>query len=257
MITRRHKYLQRIHNLGFKNFLAYTWHQKTKLPRQGEFTLASRHAAHPLVCRAGTSDIDVFKHIYVLREYACLDELREPALIIDCGANAGYSTAYFLNRFPTARVIAVEPDPGNFEMLRKNTAPFGDRCETVRAGVWSKAGGLMFSEVPFGDGREWARSVREAAPHETPAVTAVDVGGLLAASGFDRISLLKIDIEGSEAAVFSGSHSAWIDRVDNLIIELHGEACSELYDAAAEAAGFESRVVGGLTLSQRRSKLSV
>lgn len=245
------RYLQRIRELGLVNFLAYTWHQKTKRPKRGEFTLGSPHAAHPLFCRGGSSDIDVFKHIYVCREYSCLDHLSDPKLIIDCGANAGYSASYFLTRFPAAKLIAVEPDLGNFEMLRKNTACFGDRCDAVMAGVWSKSCGLVFSEVPFGDGREWARSVREARPLEVPVVEAVDIGGLLAASGFERISLLKIDIEGSEVAVFSGSHTEWIDRVDNLIIELHGDECGKLYHAAASAAGFESVIVGGLTWSRR------
>ena len=156
------KYLKRIRNLGFKNFLRYTFHQKTKRPHRGEFKLYSKHAAHPLTCRGGSSDIDVFKHIYTLREYECLDNITNPGLIIDCGANAGFSTSYFLNRFPKAHVIAVEPDPGNFKLLERNMDPYGSRGKAIQAGIWSKTCDLRFSEIPFGDGREWARSVREA-----------------------------------------------------------------------------------------------
>lgn len=245
------KYLQRIENLGFANFLSYTWHQKTKLPKSGRFALASKYAETPLACRGGSSDIDVFKHIYVIREYSCLDDLDKPGLIIDCGANGGYSTVYLLNRFPQAKVIAIEPDPGNFDILSKNVEHYGERCEPIRAGVWSKSCGLMFSEEIFGDGREWAQSVREARPGETAAVDAVDIGSILAISGQERISLLKIDIEGSESAVFSGSHLEWLNRVDNIIIELHGDECTKIYLDAVNAAGFMSRVVGGLMLSQR------
>lgn len=252
----RNKYLKRIDQLGFSNFLRYTWHQKTKRPKSGTFELRSPHALHPLTCRGGTSDIDVFKHIYVIREYACLDWLENPELIIDCGANAGFSTSYFLSRFPGAKVVAVEPDPGNFEALRNNTAWSGERCDAVQAGVWSKCCGLMFSEEPFGDGREWAVSVREAGPNESPAVKAVDVASLIERSGLERVSLLKIDIEGSEAAVFDGSHRQWIDQVDHIIIELHGDSCSKIYQHAVEEAGFESEVVGGLTLSRRRTAIA-
>ena len=116
----RNKYLKRIKNLGFKNFLLYTLHKKTKRPRYGEFKLYSKHAAYPLTCRAGSSDIDVFKHVYTLRGYKCLDNIADPRLIIDCGANAGFSTSYFLNRFPKAHVIAIEPDPANFKLLVRN-----------------------------------------------------------------------------------------------------------------------------------------
>jgi FkbM family methyltransferase len=245
------RYLQRIENLGFSNFLKYTWHQKTKLPRKGGFFLNSRHAPHPLYCRAGTSDIDVFKHIFVVHEYSCLDLPGEPELIIDCGANAGYSSAYLLKRFPTAQVIAIEPDPGNYQSLVRNTRSFGERCVALQAGVWSKTCGLKFSEAPFGDGREWAVSVRETTDGEVPDVQSVDVGSLIEQAGNKRVSLLKVDIEGSEDAVFDGSHKQWIDRVDHIIIELHGEKSTRNYLDAVDAAGFTSKVVGGLTLSTR------
>ncbi|MDP4625638.1 MAG: FkbM family methyltransferase [Akkermansiaceae bacterium] len=245
------KYAQRIDNLGFSNFLKYTWHQKTKLPKSGKFQLNSRYALAPLSCRGGTSDIDVFKHIYVIREYACLDHLDSPQLIIDCGANAGFSSSYLLNQFPSAKVIAVEPDHGNHGMLCKNTAIFGDRCTPINAGVWSKKCGLKFSEIPFGDGREWAVSVREAREKEKPDIEAVDIGTLIQQSGQARVSLLKIDIEGSEDEVFNGSHTAWIDKVDNIIIELHGAESTKNYIAAVDAAGFNSKDLGGLTLSTR------
>jgi FkbM family methyltransferase len=252
MMRKIRKYAAACGNLGCSHFLAYLYYQKLRRPKSRSFFLSSKHAGHPLQCRPfPSSGIDVFKHIFVLREYHCLDELSITGLIIDCGANAGFSTAYFLNRFPEATVIAVEPDPGNFELLTRNVAPYGDRCETVKAGVWSKPGGLKFPEVAFGDGREWARSVREVVPGETPDVEAVDIGSLLERSGRARISLLKIDIEGSEETVFSGSHAAWLDRVDHLIIELHGEDCTRLYLEAVGKAGFESRAMGGLTLSTK------
>lgn len=245
------KYLQRIQNLGFLNFVKYTWHQKTKLPRTGEFVLHSKFCDSPLCCRAGTSDIDVFKHMFVVREYECLEFLESPGLIIDCGANAGFSSACLLSLFPQTRVVSVEPDPGNFAMLRKNTAAFGDRCQPVHAGIWSKSCGLKFSEEVFGDGREWAVSVREAKEGETADVEAVDIPALLQLSKGERIALLKVDIEGSEAELFGPSSSDWLPLVDNIIIELHGSECSQLYLKAVEQAGFQSKVVGGLTLSTR------
>ncbi len=245
------KYLTRIHNLGLWNFLRYKFHKSTKLPRSGEFRLHSRFARFPLVCRAGSSDLDVFSHIYVLREYADLKYSESAELIIDCGANAGFSTTYFLNQFPQSHVIAVEPDPANFEMLKRNVAPYGNRCTTLQAGVWSRAAGLCIMDAPFGDGREWARGVREAKPTEKPDISAVEIGELLEHSPHSRISILKIDIEGSELEVFSASNRAWLDKVDCIFIELHGEDCERAYLEAVTTAGFQSKPCGGLTLSTR------
>ena len=246
------KYARSIRNLGALAFVRYWWHQKTKLPRTGVFDLATRYADHPLRCRAGTSDIDVFKHIYVLREYACFDDLADPGLIVDCGANVGMSTAYFLARFPNAKVIAVEPDPGNYQQLLHNTRPYGHRLHAVQAGVWPKSVGLKFVEDAFGDGRAWAVSVAEAGPGEQADIQAVSLGALLDGSGYERVSLLKIDIEGSEQALFSEGVEPWLGRVDNLVIELHGRACERVFYQAIEPYGFEVQASGGVVICRSR-----
>src|SRR4051812_37718019 len=62
---------------------------------------------HPLYFRSGTTDFYVIHQIFVQREYSCFDDLKDPGLILDCGANGGYSSAYFLSRFPGSTVIAV------------------------------------------------------------------------------------------------------------------------------------------------------
>jgi len=49
------------------------------------------------------------------------------------------------------------------------------------------------------------------------------VDGLLREFGLEHIDILKIDIEGAELEVFSYT-SAWIDKVEAIIIELHAVA---------------------------------
>ncbi|MCP6036985.1 FkbM family methyltransferase, partial [Klebsiella pneumoniae] len=43
-------------------------------------------------------------------------------LIIDCGANIGCSALFFAREFPAAKLVAVEPERNNVEMIRKNCA---------------------------------------------------------------------------------------------------------------------------------------
>lgn len=246
------KYARSIRNLGLFAFAGYWWHQKTKLPRTGGFVLKSRLLDHPLYCRAGSSDIDVFKHIFVLREYAVFDDLQNPGLIVDCGANVGMSSSYFLSRFPKANVIAVEPDPSNYQQLLHNTQTYGDRLNCVQAGVWSKRVGLRFVQEQFGDGREWAVAVKEAAPDEPADLQAVSIGELLDQSGHERIALLKIDIEGSEAELFAQGTESWLGRVDNLVIELHGEACEHAFYEAIKPYDFHIQASGGVVICRSR-----
>ena len=210
-------------NLGPVNTARYVGQRTQTLLGLGAatFQLRTPDARFPIVIRRGTSDIQVFKQIFIDREYGCLDELDEVGLVIDCGANIGCSAAYFLTRFPRCHVIAIEPDAENYRLLRENMGPYGDRVECHRAGVWSHATGLVMQETKTQRTEEWGRQVRECRTGETAAFHAVDIATLLAGSGCQRISLLKIDVEGAEVVIFSEDCHAWLGRVDNLVIELH------------------------------------
>ena len=212
------------------------------------YQLFSRNCRHGLWVRPGTSDLDVFVQIYLQREYACLDASQDVQLVIDCGANVGYSSAWFLSRFPSCRVIAVEPDTGNFAQLARNVAAFGSRVQLVQSGVWSRRCSLVISEAPYRDGREWSVQVREAAESEPAHMTAVDIATLLAESGYATISILKIDIEAAERFVFAENYQAWIDRVDNLVIELHDDECRRVFFDAIRGLPFKVSQSGELTV---------
>jgi hypothetical protein len=106
----------------------------------------TKYAQFPLRARPKTTDRAIFWQIFGDREYRCLDELKNARLIIDCGANVGYSSAYFLTHFPSSHVIAVEPDLENFNLLRTNLAPDRGRCRLVNSAIWSKPAGVLIVE---------------------------------------------------------------------------------------------------------------
>lgn len=216
------------------------------------YRLLSRDARHPLWCRADSTDELVFDQIFIEREYSCLADLRDVDLIIDCGANVGYSSAYLLTRFPASRVIAVEPNPETFRALERNLQPYGGRVTAIRSGVWSHPADLTIESAPYRGGGAWATQVRECRPGEAAEMHAVDIPTLLRGSGRDRISLLKMDIEGAEAVVFGHGCDEWLPLVDNIVIELHddssfGEATPVFMDAIARR-GFAVGRSGELTV---------
>ncbi len=214
-----------------------------------------RHATHPVLVRGGTSDAEVLYQVFVEREYGCLDDLRDVRLVVDCGANVGYSSAYFLSQHANCRVVAVEPDPANFAAMCRNLAAYGDRVTPIRAGVWSHTAGLVMSEDRYRDGREWARQVRPCQPGEKADFEGVDIGSLLAASGHERISVLKVDVEGAEAVIFAENYRPWLDKVDAIAIELHEDSMfgngPAVFAAAIAGQGFELSYSGELTICRR------
>jgi FkbM family methyltransferase len=212
-----------------------------------EVVVRDREATHPLLCRPGTSDPDVFRDVFRRRAYACLGDVAEPGLAIDCGANVGYASAWLLTRYPKCRLIAIEPDAGNFAILQENLRPYGPRAVAVRAGVWPRAGGLRISEAPYRDGRAWAIQVRQCQASETADFPAIDLNTLLAESGFARISILKIDIEAAERELFA-ENLGWLKRVDHLAIELHDDDCEAAFCRAIAGLPFAVSRCGELTV---------
>jgi len=214
--------------------------------------LTSACAQFPLFFRANTSDLSVFQQIFVNREYRCLDELDGVELIIDCGANVGFSSAYLLSRFPDSSVIALEPDLQNYELLCRNLAPYGDRARVWNVAVWSHRTKLEIDEDTARDGAEWGRRVKPPGGDESLGIDAVDINWVIEQAGVERVSILKMDIEGSEKAVLAGDTSGWLDKVDAMVVELHGEDCEKVFYESVMSGQFEISECDELTVCIRR-----
>ncbi|MBC9813781.1 FkbM family methyltransferase [Crocinitomicaceae bacterium CZZ-1] len=186
-----------------------------------------------LIVRKSTSDHYVFRDIFLLHEFQLPVEVK-PKLIVDLGAYIGLSALYYAETYPDAKIICVEPEDSNFELLRSNTERLR-QVELINAGVWSKNAGLRIKNKEV---EKWAFSLEEVPEGEEYDVFAVTIDSILAKSGCDRIDILKIDVEGAEKQLFSEGFEKWIDKVDVIVVELHDriiEGCSKaVYNAIGE-----------------------
>lgn len=261
-----------IRNLGPLSYTRYRLARRRNhfLAPNATFPLTTPYARHPLICRAHTSDLDVFTQIFVEREYAPLDTLprRAHGFIIDAGANVGYSSAYLLTRFPNATLIALEPAPDNYAILVQNLAPYGPRAICLQAALWSHETTLTIDVPSARDGHEWSRQVTPCNAEPRPAASKQDtsnlefpvpaktIATLLNDTSRPRITLLKIDIEGAESEVFSPSaDTTWLARVDNLVIELHNKPpfpeARPIVERALAPHPFARSTSGELTIYRR------
>jgi FkbM family methyltransferase len=231
------------------------------LPEPAVLRLHPRQVCHPLYARLrGSSDMQVFFQVFICQEYSCLRELTDPVLVLDLGANVGFSAAYFLSVFPKARVVAVEPDERNLVICKANLSSYGDRVLLLHGAVWSKPATLRLLKGTFGDGREWATQVGETIEEDgiSGGVQAWDIGSLIDMSGSSMVDLLKVDIERAELSVFGKSATSWLHRVRNICIELHGKDCEDLFFAALGDFSYELERSGELTICRdlRPAKMS-
>ena len=231
---------------GLRATAEWTWRRFRQLKgstcaEERRWIIRPAQAKYPLTVRlAKTSDLRVFEQVFLLDEYSCLRDIKDVLVVLDLGANVGFSSAYLLSSFPQARMVAVEPDSGNSTVCAANLAPYGGRATLMRGAVWSRRTKLRIAGTSQGNGNEWGRQMEE--PLEGPAeVEAWDIGSLLDINGFKKADLIKIDIEGAEIAIFGyGADTAWLLRTRNICIELHGQECKDAFFRAL--GGFDYKL---------------
>lgn len=186
-----------------------------------------RFLRFPVKLRARTSDPFVFRQIMIENEYLPLKDL-SPLTLLDLGANIGLASSWFLSQFPEVRVFAVEADRDNYALCCENLAAYGDRAKVIHAAVWSGRKMLVLHRKSCSADSHVEETARQTEQGEE-YVQGVDVASLIAMSGFERVNLMKIDIEGAEKEIFRCDSGSWLSRVDNLCIELHGDPCRNTF----------------------------
>ncbi len=79
-------------------------------------------------------------------------------------------------------------------------------------------------------------------------VQAWDITSLLHLANRDQIDLLKIDVERAELEIFGKTAAAWLPKVRNLCIELHGPDCEEIFFNALSSFQYDLGHSGELTI---------
>ena len=223
--------------LGYRGLLKkIKWFLSGKPPT--EITMSLPDVKHPFNLRFGTSDIDAYEQVFVELHYHA-DLLTHPKVIVDAGANIGLVSIYFANRFPQAKILAIEPELSNFNLLERNVRQYDD-VTPIRAALWNKNTTIDLIDPGKGHwGFQTAEANQTVAGDRIDKVAAITVDRLMNNHKIDHIDILKIDIEGAEKEIFSDS-SKWIDRVSVLIVELHERfkiGCSRSFYNAT--VGFE------------------
>lgn len=194
----------------------------------------------PIFLRTNTTDAPTFSQIFIQKDY----DLRigiKPKLIIDGGANVGYASIWFANKFPKSKIYAIEPEAENYKILISNTRKYSN-VKLIKAGLWHKKALLKVLDKGYG---RWGFVTEETNSLEKECSKAITIDDILRKSGFDQIDILKLDIEGAEKEIFSKNYEYWLPRVRVLIIEIHDwikKGCGDSFYSAIKKYNFkESR----------------
>jgi FkbM family methyltransferase len=161
-------------------------------------------------------------------------------VIVDAGANIGAATLWFRARYPAATVVAIEPDPANAAMLRRNVEadPGVIACE---AAIGSRPGHVSITREHRAS---WgAQTTRDEAG--CPIVTVAEACGKVPGG---RLFIVKVDIEGFESDLFADG-TDWIDDAFVIYVEPHdwmlpGKGTSRAFQAEFGRRDYELHLRG-------------
>jgi FkbM family methyltransferase len=130
------------------------------------------------------------------------DRLRPGDAFCDIGANIGYYSLLASHVVgPRGVVIAVEPSPPIFSILRENLALNGARnVRAVEAAVAAQAGRVALYRGPSWNSG-MTTTLAEHGFKATDEVDALPLEEILRPDEISRLRLIKIDVEGAEAPI--------------------------------------------------------
>jgi FkbM family methyltransferase len=197
--------------------------------------------------RRGSSDLRVVLQVYAKGEIDPPVPV-EAARILDAGSNVGITVGAFMDRFPDARILALEPDPENIAAFRENITD--DRVLLVEAGLWDADGTLNIANP---ESASWARQVEASTEAHPGTIAAHTLDTLAARAGVDRFDILKIDIEGAETRIFVDTFRHHFEDARMVFVEAHGPAAQRQIDAFLLSCGFTLGRQDDMTVGYRKA----
>lgn len=140
--------------------------------------------------------------------------------VLDVGGHIGYFTRLFSRAVgPQGRVIAFEPDPSNFALLKKNTAHLSN-VTAINAAMTEHKGPIDFYHIVDSTGCH--TTIPSDAPAEKFTVEGIPIDSL---SPDINPDIIKIDIEGGEPHALLGMTALLTSpRPLRIVMELNPEA---------------------------------
>jgi FkbM family methyltransferase len=175
------------------------------------------------------SSVDIYTEIFKERGHSVLQQFsgKKDKVIIDVGANEGFYTLKMKQNNPEAKIISVEANPLNFEILRKNVKSNKlNKVILVKKALTSKVGKFSFEIVPevgcisaldIGlQERPWLKKEKI----KKVVVDGITLKKLCDVHKIEDIDILKLDVEGAEMDILSSSRII-LPRIKKIVVEYH------------------------------------
>lgn len=174
------------------------------------------------------SDLSVIEEIFIDRMYRSTESLifsLQSSTILDIGAHIGLFSIYAAILNPQIKIIALEPEPDNFNLMKENLKLNHIKNIVVKNMALvnndQKDIILQLSKnthnhiVPLSNCH-----IVDSANKEI-SVPAVNLEKIIIKNKLDKIGLLKMDIEGGEFDIFQNLNQNTWSKIQNIAMEYH------------------------------------
>jgi FkbM family methyltransferase len=157
---------------------------------------------------------------------------KEGDTVIDIGAHIGrYTITSSKQVGNTGKVLAIEADPDNFQLLKRNIAlnnltnviplNYAVFSERTKIKLYEQSASAKYNSVML---------TRAAKTKNYVEVDADTLDSILERNGVNQVNWIKIDVEGAEFEVLKGSAKTLSNENISLLIEIHNIEDPRHYD---------------------------
>jgi FkbM family methyltransferase len=180
--------------------------------------------------------VQTFKEIFMDECYlAGLErDIAPGATVVDIGANAGYFSLFAAAKFPRSRIFSYEPVPVNYEQLQRHrNLNSSQQIKCYQQAVARDNGEISLSFDKSDSFTTSATMFRPANIEEQSLrVPCVSLQAVLDDNGIKNCDLLKMDCEGAEYDILYNCPVDYLQRIDQIAMEVHrGEKENQNIDA--------------------------
>jgi FkbM family methyltransferase len=205
-----------------------------------QYAVNIRDHQYDILLRTLSGDLFIFYEIFLDETYVIPEKWREDVhTIVDLGAHVGLVTLYLSSLFPNANFVCVEPNPGNFNLLKQNLTYLGEQVHLLEAAVGCESPEVQFSV----DAASWGGHI--GGPGDTVTVKCYSMNELIDLLPIESIDVLKVDIERAEALLFA-QDCRWIKNSRIIMMEIHEPYSLEAFREAMDRENFEVFLPGSI-----------
>jgi FkbM family methyltransferase len=213
------------HGLDFPTF-TYKLLKKIGLDKVLLLLIDMPKQGYKFFCRINRDDfLFMTNHENEIMEYF---NPNEGDTVVDVGAHIGLYSLIAAKRVgPSGKVIAIEPDPENCKILKKNILLNQlSNVEALECAVYSTRGKLRLFLPELEQGRTIFNTVMQDRARTSTnflEVEANTLDNILDENNITEVNWIKIDVEGAELEVLKGAVNTLSSNKNiTLVVEIHG-----------------------------------